>query len=61
MANPGLFLLILAVSHHDSITNEKSVDVVLGIRTGAQKMVGADGSTEQWRPPYLLFCPIPKI
>ena len=29
----------------------KSVDGVLGIRTQGRWMVGAEESTEQWRPP----------
>ena len=33
-------------SHHNSITNWKSVDVVLGIQTRGHRMVGTDGSTE---------------
>ena len=35
-----------------SIQIEKSVDGVLGIRTGGRRMVGADETTELWRPPY---------
>ena len=36
---------------------EKSVDGVLGIRTRGRRMVGADETTELWRPPniYTLF------
>ena len=30
---------------------EKSIDGVLGIRTGGRKMVGADETMELWRPP----------
>ena len=30
---------------------EKSVDGVLGIRTRGRNMVGADETTELWRPP----------
>ena len=33
------------------LQTEKSVDVVLGIRAHGCSMVGADGSTELWRPP----------
>ena len=36
-----------------SIQIEKSVDGVLGIRTRGRRMVGADETTELWRPPYL--------
>ena len=34
---------------------EKSIDGVLGIWTQGHRMVGADETTELWRPPYLLF------
>ena len=34
-----------------SIQIEKSIDGVLGIRTRGRKMVGADETTELWRPP----------
>ena len=34
-----------------SIQIEKSIDVVLGIRTRGHRMVGADETTELWRPP----------
>ena len=30
---------------------EKSIDGVLGIRTRGHRMVGADETTELWRPP----------
>ena len=30
---------------------EKSIDDVLGIRTRGRRMVGADETTELWRPP----------
>ena len=36
-----------------SIQIEKSVDGVLGIRTQSRRMVGADETTELWRPPLL--------
>ena len=32
---------------------EKSVDEVLGIQTRGRRMVGADETTELWRPPIL--------
>ena len=35
-----------------SIQIEKSVDGVLGIRTRGRRMVGADETTELWRPPF---------
>ena len=34
-----------------TISIEKSIDGVLGIRTRGRKMVGADETTELWRPP----------
>ena len=51
-ANPGLFF----VYFHSflitiSIQIEKSIDGVLGIRTRGCRMVGADETTELWRPP----------
>ena len=33
---------------------EKSVDGVLGIRTRGRRMVGADETTELWRPPMFV-------
>ena len=36
-----------------SIQIEKSIDGVLGIRTRGRRMVGADETTELWRPPPL--------
>ena len=44
------FSFISSFSHHNSITNEKSVDGVLVIRTWGCRMVGADETTELWRP-----------
>ena len=38
-----------------SIQIEKSIDGVLGIRTWGHMMVGADETTELWRPPKKLF------
>ena len=35
-----------------SIQIEKSIDGLLGIRTRGRRMVGADKTTELWRPPY---------
>ena len=32
---------------------EKSIDGELGIRTRGRRMLGADETTELWRPPYL--------
>ena len=34
-----------------TISIEKSIDGVLGIRTRGRMMVGADETTELWRPP----------
>ena len=39
-----------------SIQIEKSIDGVLGIQTQGRKMVGADETTELWRPPTLCIC-----
>ena len=36
-----------------SIQTEKSIDGVLGIRTRGRRMVGADETTELWRPSFL--------
>ena len=40
------FLNIISI-----IKNEKSIDGVLGIRTRGRRLVGADETTELWRPP----------
>ena len=49
---PASFSFIFVLFH---ITNqlqiEKSVDGVLGIRTRGRRTVGADETTELWRPP----------
>ena len=50
-----LFRLFLSFSHHKSITNWKSVDGVLGIRTRGRRMEGADKTTELRQPPKFLF------
>ena len=55
-ANPGLFF----VYFHSflvtiSIQIEKSVDGVLGIQTQGRRMVGADETTELWRPHFKMF------
>ena len=42
------FLITISI-----IQIEKSVDGVLGIRTRGRRMVGADETTELWRPPNL--------
>ena len=41
-----------------SIQIEKSIDGVLGIRTRGRRMVGADETTELWRPLHVMktFC-----
>ena len=58
-----LFCLFSSFSHHKSITNWKSVDGVLGIRTWGRRMLGADETTELWRPPnathFFKYGPIP--
>ena len=38
-----------------SIQTEKSIDGVLGIQTRGRRMVGADETTELWRPLRLIF------
>ena len=51
------FLNIISI-----IQIEKSVDGVLGIQTHGLMMVGADDTTELWRPPKLfLFFPAMKL
>ena len=43
-----------------SIQIEKSIDGVLGIQTRGRRMVGADETTELWRPLFLVakYCKI---
>ena len=41
-----------------SIQIEKSVDGVLGIQTWGRSMVGADETTELWRPPNVVQCSV---
>ena len=41
------FLITISI-----IQIEKSIDGVLGILTWGPKMVGANETTELWRPPY---------
>ena len=41
------FLITISI-----IQIEKSVDGVLGIQTLGRRMVGADKTTELWRPPF---------
>ena len=51
-ANPGLFYVLFSFfSCYNLNTNWKSIDGVLGIRTRGLRMVGADETTELWRPP----------
>ena len=38
---------------------EKSIDGVLGIRTRGRRMVGADETTELWRPPQKIVFDVP--
>ena len=48
---PACFCLFLLFSRYNfNNTNWKSVDGVLGIRTQGRRMVGADETTELWRP-----------
>ena len=48
-----LFRLFSSFSHH-KLQIEKSVDGVFGIQTRGCRMVGADETTELWRPPSYL-------
>ena len=54
-ANPGLFCLfsLFSLFSHYNFNNKnlKSIDGVLGIRTHGRRIVGADKTTELWRPP----------
>ena len=45
------FCLFLSFSHKIQLQIEKTIYVVVGIRTRGCRIVGADGSTELWRPP----------
>ena len=47
------FCSFSSFSHHNSMTNWKRVDVVLGIRTWGHRMVGVDWSIEVWWPPSI--------
>ena len=60
-ANPGLFLFIFVLFLQFQYKLKKSVDGVLGIRTWGRWMVGADETTELWRPPYYLFVILPSL
>ena len=55
-ANPGLFFVYFRpfINPPSIIINRKSVDGVLGFQTWSHRIVGADQTTEIWRPPYLL-------
>ena len=50
-----LFVYFRSFLNTISIQIEKSVDGVLRIRTRGRRMVGADETTEQWRPPMMHF------
>ena len=50
------FLVTISV-----IQTEKSIDGMLGIRTRGRRMVGADVTTEIWRPPRSLFLLITTV
>ena len=55
-ANPGLFFVYFRYFHITiSIQIEKRIDGVLGIRTWCRRMVGADKTTELWRPPRIYY------
>ena len=50
------FCLLSSFSHHNfNNKNWKSTDGVLGIWTHGCRMVGADDTTELWRPPQFMF------
>ena len=49
-ANSGLFLFYFRYFLDTISIIEKSVDGVLGIRTRCRNVVGADETTELWRP-----------
>ena len=49
---PASFCLFSSFSHYNFKLKE-SVDGVLGIRTRGRRMVGADETTELWRPPLI--------
>ena len=53
MGNPGLFFIFVLFSLQFLYKLKKSVDGVLGIRTRGSRMVGADETTELWRPPSI--------
>ena len=52
----AFFCLFSSFSHYNfNNTNWKSIDGVLGFRTRGRMMVGADDTTELWRPPIFLM------
>ena len=57
-ANPGIFsfifVLILFQLPFRLYKLKKSIDGVLGIQTQGRRMVGADETTELWRPQHSL-------
>ena len=55
-ANPVLFPFLISKSITISIQINKNVDGVHGIRTQGCRMVGADETTELWRPPLRNIC-----
>ena len=55
-----LFVYFLSFLVTISIQIEKSIDGALGIQTWGQRMVGADETTELWRPPKQFFCLVKK-
>ena len=52
---PASFCLFLFFSHYNFNTNWKSVDGVFGIQTWGRMIIGADETTELWRPPYWIL------
>ena len=59
-ADPGLFFVYFHyfLDTISIIQIEKSIDGVLGIRTRGCRMVGADETTELWRPPRIFYISI---
>ena len=53
---PASFCIFSSFSNYNfKIQIEKSVDGVLGIQTQGRRMVGADKTTELWRPPKFII------
>ena len=59
---PASFCLFLFFSCYNFNRNWKSVNGVLGIQTRGHRMVGADKTTELWRPPLrILLVPFSSV